>query len=70
VLADLIFTAAAIESYPREIAAHLALSAHAKLMGDDPSGKSVTPEALTTLVQEMVGQDNEVPELDVAVGEM
>lgn len=62
--------ASALKSYPREMAAHLTLSAHARIMAKDPSGRSVTPEALTEIVQMLVGEGVDVPGLDDVVGEM
>lgn len=52
------------------MAIHLALSAHARIMATDPTGKSATVEALTDGVQKLVGEGVKVEGLDVVVGEM
>lgn len=60
-------TATALQTYPKETATHLALSA----LSSFPADVTPTVESLRAAVQSMVGQDVDLPEeLDNAVGEM
>jgi hypothetical protein len=64
---DLLHAAMALQTYPKETATHLALSALSSL----PTNVPPTEESLRAAVQNIIGQDVELPdELHNAVGEM
>ena len=57
----------ALQTYPKETSTHLALSALSAL----PTGVFLTEESLRAMVQNIIGQDVELPDdFDNAVGEM